>query len=71
MDHHLIKEYELKKVFNIDETGLFYRLLPDRSLTTADSKKGVKTFKDRITVAMSCNADGTEKLQPFIIGKSG
>ncbi|XP_061164992.1 tigger transposable element-derived protein 6-like [Saccostrea echinata] len=67
----VIKNYELKNVFNIDETGLFYRLLPDRSLTTADATKGVKKIKDRITIALCCNADGSEKLKPFVIGKAG
>jgi len=65
-----IKNFELHNVFNIDETGLFYRLLPDRSLTTSDSTKGIKKIKDRITVALCCNADGSEKIKPMVIGKS-
>ncbi|XP_061195739.1 tigger transposable element-derived protein 4-like [Saccostrea echinata] len=47
-----MSNYDLKNIFNIDETGLFYRILPDRSLTTADATKGVKKYKDRITIAL-------------------
>ena len=64
-----MSNYDLKDIFNVDETGLFYRILPDRSLTTADATKGVKKSKDRITVALVCNADGSEKIKPFVIGK--
>jgi hypothetical protein len=31
---------------------------------------GKKRSKLRITVALACNADGSEKLPPFFIGKS-
>ena len=36
-----------KLVFNIDETGLFYRRLPDRSLITTGVTKDVKKIKWR------------------------
>ena len=64
-----IKEYSLKDVYNLDETGLFYRMMPDRSLITADKTKGVKKPKDRISVMLCSNADGSDKLRPLIIGK--
>lgn len=65
-----IQSYAMRDVFNMDETGLFYRMTPDRSLTTANSTKGVKKAKDRITVALCTNMDGSEKLKPLVIGKS-
>ena len=65
-----LKEYSLKDVYNLDETGLFYRMMPDRSLTTADKTKGVKKPKDRLSVMLCANADGTDKLRPLVIGKS-
>ena len=40
-----------KDVLNIDETGLFFRMLPDRSLSNVEYTKGTKKAKDRIIVA--------------------
>ena len=46
-----------------------YRLPPDRGLI--DKKgPGVKGQKSRLTYAFTTNADGSEKLEPFIIGKA-
>ena len=47
---------------------LVHRMPPDRGL--ADRKlSGVKAKKTRLTYAFTCNADGTDKLPPFVIGK--
>ena len=43
---------------------------PNKSLTTSSDTKGKKKKKDRITVALCCNADGSEKIKPFVIGRS-
>jgi hypothetical protein len=56
-------------LFNMDETALFYKTPPNKTLCT-NAVKGQKMAKDRITVALCANASGTVKLQPFIIGKS-
>ena len=64
----LLAEYSMRDVYNIDETGLFYRMPPSRSLTTGP-QNGTKQYKDRVTIALCCNADGTDKLKPFVIGK--
>ena len=53
----------------MDETGIFYRMTPDRSLTTSDKTKGTKKLKERITVVLTYNADGSEKLRPLVIGR--
>ena len=63
------EQYALKDRFNMDETGLFWKLQPDRSLATQQTSGGKKS-KDRITIALTCNADGSEKLEPWIIGHS-
>jgi hypothetical protein len=36
-----------------------------------DPCNGGKNSKERITVLLTCNADGTDKLPPLVIGKSG
>ena len=57
-------------IFNMDETGYFYRALSNSTLNKVSQKcKGGKLAKDRITVALTCSAAG-EKLKPLVIGKS-
>jgi transposase len=66
----LLIGYDLKNVFNMDETGFFFCVLPDSTLShVKQSCKGGKQGKDRITVVLTCSALG-EKLPPWIIGKS-
>ncbi|ESN91598.1 hypothetical protein HELRODRAFT_165651 [Helobdella robusta] len=51
-----------------NETGLYYRSLPQRSLVLkSDKRKGIKTAKERITVLLACSQTG-EKLPPLVIG---
>lgn len=57
-------------IFNADETGLFYRALPNRTMAVkSDPARGVKSSKERMTVLLACSAAG-EKLKPLVIGKS-
>ena len=59
----------IESTYNMDETGYFWRQLPVRSLTARD-RKGLKLAKNRITVALTANAAGTDKLDLFIIGNA-
>ena len=45
------------------------RMVPDRGLSD-HKQSGVKGKKIRLTYAFTSNANGSEKLQPFIIGKA-
>ena len=46
-------------VYNMDETGLFYRSLPDKSLTVKGEQcNGGKHAKDRITIVLCANMAG-------------
>ena len=66
----ICKAYQLCDIFNADETGLFFRALPTRSMVAkGDSCKGGKMSKERITVLLCCSATG-EKLTPLVIGRS-
>ena len=62
----------LDQIFNFDKTGLYYRLLPERTLATAFAKTadGRKRSKDRVTLGACSNASGSVKLPLFMIGKS-
>lgn len=65
---NILKEYQLDNIFNCDETGLFWKMEPSRGLSTGPLS-GVKKDKDRITVLLTCNATGSEKLVPLLIHK--
>jgi len=62
--------YSPDNIYNCDETGLFYRALPTRSLVQRNDKcKGGKFSKERLTVLLTASLTG-HKLQPLVIGKS-
>ena len=57
-------------VFNADETGLFWKCLPDKTLSLKGEKcSGGKKNKGRITVLVCANMSGTEKLPLLVIGR--
>ena len=57
-----LNEYDENDIFNMDESGLFWRMLPGCTLAfRAEKCHGGKLSKDRLTVAMCCNMTGTEK----------
>ncbi|UYV73092.1 TIGD4 [Cordylochernes scorpioides] len=66
----LLAKYSPQDIFNADETGLFYKLLPNQTITIRGEKcEGGKKSKERITVLVCCNMDGSEKLPLLYIGK--
>ena len=65
----LATTYDPNDILNMDETGLFWKLSPDRSLAIK-AQKGGKKSKDRITVALTSNTTGTNEIEPWIISKS-
>lgn len=63
--------YDPNDVFNADETGLFFKCLPDKTLTFKNEKcHGGKHSKERLTILLCTNSTGTEKFKPLMIGKS-
>ena len=72
--NNIIKEYENKDVYNLDETGLFYKAERGKSFVTGKESansnlRGVKQSKERFTVLVGASMIG-EKLPLFVIGKS-
>ena len=59
--------YPLQDIFNMDETALNYKASPDTSLSS-ELIPGGKINKERITANFCCNADGSQKMQPWFIG---
>ena len=66
----LITGYDPRDIYNMDETGLFFRALPDKSLSIRGEEcKGGKRSKERITVMLCVNMEGQFD-KPYVIGKS-
>lgn len=67
---NLLKKYCERDVFNADESGLFFKCLPDKTLTFKNQKcHGGKNSKQRVTLMLAANMDGSEKLKILLIGK--
>jgi hypothetical protein len=68
---HLMAKYSPKDICSAGEFGVFYNMLPDKTCTfKGASCKGIKVNKERITILVCANLDGTEKLPLVVIGKS-
>ncbi|KAG1681435.1 Tigger transposable element-derived protein 4 [Nymphon striatum] len=66
----LCEGYDQKNIFNMDETGLFFRDTGRKTLHFKDDGcPGGKRSKERITVALCASMMG-EKMKPVVIGKS-
>ena len=66
----LTENYDPKDVFNADEFGLFWQLTPSKSYVIRGQRfRSGKKSKERVSVLICSNADGSEKLKPLVIGK--
>jgi hypothetical protein len=72
---NIIADFDEENVYNMDETGLFYRLLPRKSYVFKGTesrmrgKKGMKA-KDRLSLYVATNLTGSQKVPLAIIGTS-
>ncbi|KAG7169142.1 Tigger transposable element-derived protein 1-like 38, partial [Homarus americanus] len=62
-------QYTDDQVFNMDESGLFWKKLPSKTFVVKNASKirGQKLQKERITVLFTTNASGTCKLKLSVI----
>ncbi|KIJ27263.1 hypothetical protein M422DRAFT_191236, partial [Sphaerobolus stellatus SS14] len=65
----ILSQFDLKDMFNFDETSLFAFAPPDHGLSTKQMSRK-KSDKFHITLGLACNANRSEKLPPIFIGKS-
>ncbi|MBA0736684.1 hypothetical protein Gogos_010207 [Gossypium gossypioides] len=61
-----LENFDWKNIYNMDETDLFYRLQADHSLATKQLE-GRKKDKERLTVVVCCNEDGSDKVSLWVI----
>ena len=61
--------YMPQQVFNVDETGLFWKRMPNRTFISKAGRQapGFKAAKDRITLMLCSNAAGDFKLKPLAV----
>lgn len=67
-----INEYDLSDIFNMDETGLFYRYMPNWSYVPNGAQRTVRGFialksKQRLTLVLCWDATGKQNVSPAII----
>ena len=62
-----ILPYDVEDVYNMDETGLFYNLAPDKTLARRQIE-GMKKDKTRLKVALTANATGSDRYHPVFTG---
>ena len=67
--HEILAAFLPQDRWNFDKSSLFAFAPPDQGLSTKQMK-GKKKDKFRLTLGFACNADGSEKLPLFFIGKS-
>ncbi|XP_029656166.1 tigger transposable element-derived protein 6-like [Octopus sinensis] len=63
-----IEQYGLDNVYNADETGVFYKAIPSKSVCTK-SRPGIKLSKDRFSLLLCANCSGSDKRRPVMIGR--
>ncbi|TRZ16442.1 hypothetical protein HGM15179_010665 [Zosterops borbonicus] len=68
---YYLNDYQPKNVFYIQETGLFYQMLPHNTIAFKGEICSVgNQSKESITVVVGTNMDGSEKLPLLVIGKT-
>jgi hypothetical protein len=59
--------YSLDDVYNMDETAYLYNLAPDKTIAHRQIEGGKKD-KMCLTIAITCNATGTDHVELLILG---
>ena len=68
-----LEAYPVERIYKMDETGLFFRCIPNRAYFKAGQRRqarGTKAMKakDRVTLVSACNATGTHETPVAMIG---
>ncbi|XP_007091164.1 CENPB DNA-binding domain-containing protein 1 [Panthera tigris] len=62
-------EYTPQQVFNVDETGLYWKRMPEGTFISVEEKAepGFKSSRDRLMLLLGGNAAGDFKLKPLLV----
>ena len=59
----ILKSYHANDIYNADETGLFFKLMPDTTLELKNVQcQGGKQSKERLTMLVCANMTGTDTI---------
>ena len=61
--------YPLSDIYSMDESGLYWKMVPDVSLST-QQLSGNKKAKARVSIAVLANGGGTERPRMWVIGSA-
>ncbi|KAF1325809.1 Ars binding protein 1, partial [Globisporangium splendens] len=67
---HILQNYNPRDIFNVDETGLFFDMPPEKVLRRGVGKGNTRPAKAKLLLLLAVNADGSERLDPLFIGTS-
>jgi hypothetical protein len=62
-------QYNEDDIYNMDESGLYWRMPPSQSLSSIN-RAGVRKDKTRISMICCVNASGTDRLPIWVIGNT-
>jgi len=70
-----LEAFDPEQIYNMDETGLYFRCLPNRAYVSAGSRRrarGSKSMKnkDRVTLVLAVNSTGSHKIPVAVVGKA-
>ena len=66
----ITENYASCDIYNVDELGLLYKVMPDRCMLFNGEKcHGGKYSEERVTVFLGSNSDGSDKLRPLVVGR--
>lgn len=65
----ILRTFAPQDIFSCDETGLFWKMMPERNLVTC-VVPGRRSEQARISALFCCNSDGSERLPPLFISTS-
>lgn len=63
--------YSQNDIFTMSETELYWRLVPNANSLREIASQSRRDSKERVSVALSCNASGTQRLPPYVVGHYG
>lgn len=63
----ICNQYQPNDIYNMDETGLFWRRMPNSGLSSKGSPE-YKKDKTRLTLAVTTNATGSDRMPLWLIG---
>jgi hypothetical protein len=63
----IINAYKPQNIYNVDDTGLFFKLPPNKTLSLEGGPfNGGKIPKETVMILLVCNSDGTGRVKPLV-----